>query len=59
MESMTAWISAATSGPAPSKDSASIQTNVPSTSMIQTWMVAPTDAKLLVATIEPSAVGAD
>ena len=27
--------------------------------LVVAWMVAPTDAKLMVATIEPSAVGAD
>jgi hypothetical protein len=27
--------------------------------MVVAWMAAPTDAKLTVATIEPSAVGAD
>jgi uncharacterized membrane protein YphA (DoxX/SURF4 family) len=27
--------------------------------MVVAWMAAPTDSKLLVATIEPSAVGAD
>ena len=27
--------------------------------MVVAWMAAPTNAKLLVATIEPSAVGAD